>query len=588
MLNIFTDNNFPINLKEDDETLIIISKKLFNLSRLNNFIYDINSDLNLWEDFEFLFSLSYDSKSFNSWKSLKNFEGLELSQFSDSWVKVKITRLGSKRDLIEINNLDFDITLKPRIIPETSHTFDGIKGTKNFNPSDYIINNPHNMYDIYAMGDYYEVYKQLSNVVHDFTGIGVEYIKTVPDDSSVDHFFREYAINREFQVKDFKIVVPGNEFHSQYPAFNPFGADFSDIPWEVHIVKDKFEKTFGFDARPIRGDFLYLPLTNKLYMIDGVVLDRSFLEATGSFYKVSLVKYENQARIIKSEHTKDTLELATKGLKDLESKQMDEFNDVIKPREHDVILDSNNWVWQSFNNKVQISDKTLEKNYVIISKNYYDFSALGELEEAIVWKSSPSISNELSLTLWFNIQTISEIYPLFSYLSENEDCDSYGLSEGDGLFLNIKNDSITFTDNIGEDSTDYSLSVNIEKDNWYSVVVNINNTFDEISLFLWGTNLERNSRLTLLNKFTHKLCKRIVLEENSLPNWRALGGNYKMTNVKVMSKTISEENQSLFLTQYIVNDSKNIVFVDTARPILDKPKQSSDKSQMDKLRNNFK
>jgi len=583
---------FPLSISDKDESVIFKSRKIVNLSRIDSYSFEIVSDLIIWEDFEVLYSWSYNGKSFNSWKSLRDFSGLDLSGDKEMWLKVGVVRIYHPscpikvNSPIEIKDFNFSVRLLPKVLPETSHTFDGLGGS-NFYGSQYVDQKIEKTFDIYNLGNYFQIYKEISNVIHDYVGLDVEYVKTVPDDDTVDHFFREYSINREFKVKEFKIVVPGNEVHSQFPQFNPMSIDFADIPWEVHIVKERFEQTFNYKSRPIVGDFLYLPLTNKMYMVNGVVLDKSYMQATGSFYRVSLVKYENQAKISKKETTIDNLKLLTNSQSDFEDEHLMDFNDIVKPKEHDVLLSDNNWVWLSKNDKVITSNTPLEKNYVIISKNHYDFNKVGELEEAIVWNSFPEILDELSITFWFNTKSIENIYPLFSIVPEGKDSNSYYMDNADGLFVEITKTGVSFQDNIQE-ASNYKLLHTIQEDNWYAVVINISNIHNEVSLFLWGTNKERNSRLTLHNKITIPLNKDIFVNKKDLPNWRALGGNYKLTNMKVMSKVISEENQSLFLTQYIVNDSKNIYFVDTARPILDVDIQYTDKSQKDRLRKGFK
>ena len=590
-----TDNSvflvdFPCELTSKDQNIILISRKIVNLKYIHSFSYDVESTLNLWVDFEFYISWSYDNKSFNIWRNLIDFSGLEFPGDRDVWLKVAISRKNLKGNLlpIKINDFNFKLTLNPKLIPNTEHTFEGFGDYNQLNANDYIDKSSDLRYDIYAVSGYFEVYKEMSNLVHDFVGIEIDYIKTVPDDNSADYFFKEYSINREFEVKKFKIVVPGNEFHGQFPQYGPLAADFSDMPWETHIVKERFEECFGYNARPIRGDFLFIPLTNKLYLIDGVVLDRSFLESTGTFYRVSLIKYENKSNTINSKETIDNLDLLTTSMSDFDDQIIDEFKDIKKPNEHDVIIKNNNWVWENLNSNVDVITKNLEKNYTIISKNYYDFSKVGEFEEAIIWNNLPQIQDELAINFWFKKQNINEIYPLVSMMSDEEDCKNYNLNKGDGLFIKIMNGSVTLDDYIGESNEPYKLDFNFNNEEWYGVNVNISNTFNEIGIWVWGFNSERNSRLTLLSNKRFPLCRKIQVNENDLPKWRALGGNYQLTNMKVMKKTISEENQSLFLTQYVVNDSKNIYFVDTARPFYDEPTQIADKSQIQRLRNNFK
>lgn len=585
--------SFPFTISEEQDLAVFTSRKIINLKKIISYSFDINSDLSLWEDFALFYCWSYDGKSFNNWKTLKDFQGAEFSGDNNVWIKVAIKRLWDpscpKPDILSpIQVLDFNFNLQLDFFDEVSprHTFDGFKNHNQNNR--FIQKNTKNLYNIYEVGTFFDIYEQMSNVVHDFVGINVEYVKTFPDDNSVDHFFKEYSINREFEAKEFKIVVPDNQFHSQTPQFNPFSIDFADVPWEVHIVKKRFEETFGVNARPIEGDFLYIPLVNKLYRINAVVLDKSFLEATGSFYKISLVKYENQSRVVKKEETLSEIDDFTFNMADNFKLELNNIKEVQKPMEHDVLMGNNNWVWEKLSPKVEISDEGIEKYYTIISKNYYNFKNLAFNEEAILWKNYPEIKNEVTYTFWFNIDNISEIYPLFSLTEEDKNCRGFSLKKGDGVYFKIEKDKISFIQNKNDTFESYDLNQNLEKNKWYALVVNINNSFNELSMFLWGDNNERNTKLTLYNKEVFNLPNKIYYEKEDLPLWRALGGNYKLTNLKILNKNLPEENQSLFLTQYIVKNSQHLVFVDSARKVLDVDYQPVDKSQMNRIRNDFK
>lgn len=593
MKNIFSNNIFPYSLNDNLGFVNIISKKIINLKSIQGFIWSINSDLSIWEDFSIYYCYSIDNLSFNNWRSLENFTPVEFELPNSVKIKIGITKNKEciKEEDIIIESFDANVVLSPYIQPETKKPVSGL-GTKNnhayFQTGLEISKDNSDFFNIYDMGNYVHIYREMSNVIHDYVGLDVEYVKTISDESSVDHFFREYSLSKEFMVENFKIVVPNNEVHSQFPQVNPLNIDFSEMPWEVHIVKERFEEVFGLDSRPLTGDFIYFPLTNKLYMINGVVLDRSFVQSTGTFYRATLVKYEDQSKVIKSDFTVDKLDLLTTNLDDYSEEYENEIADTVKPLEHDVILISDDWVRKLVSNKVTIITKNVEKNNIVISKNYYDLSRLKENEQAIIWNNKYiNFDKELTISFWFNLnQNINKVIPFINIEKLEEDCDD--IKNYKGFWLELMKNKIMFKDKSEhyESSYDLNLKNNLSLNNWYAVIININNFYGELGLWLWDNNIGKTSNLTLLGKKTSKLDRSINIS-NANEDLFCLGGNYFLTNLKIMKKNIGEENQNKFLLKYITEDSKNLIFVDTARPILDTPIQYADRDQINKVKNKF-
>ena len=111
------------------------------------------------------------------------------------------------------------------------------------------------------------------------------------------------------------------------------------------------------------------------------------------------------------------------------------------------------------------------------------------------------------------------------------------------------------------------------RDRYYAGVINISNTFNQLSLFLWEsqsqTGLSDPTRTAELNNvFTQTI---ILTTKIALPDghrWRILGCNCHMTNLRIFIKPIEIEQQSLILSQYVVDDNQLADIIDNASPQL--------------------
>ena len=106
--------------------------------------------------------------------------------------------------------------------------------------------------------------------------------------------------------------------------------------------------------------------------------------------------------------------------------------------------------------------------------------------------------------------------------------------------------------------------------------INLYNLSRQLSLFVYETveqsgsiNPNRTSELYLSFVETKTILPISVPNGNS---WKLLGSNTDLTNIRIWSKPIEEEQQSLILSQYVVNDTHLTLLVDNASPQLLLPK----------------
>jgi len=153
------------------------------------------------------------------------------------------------------------------------------------------------------------------------------------------------------------------------------------------------------------------------------------------------------------------------------------------------------------------------------------------------------------------------------------------------LFLDYSNDTVsyvefTYTPNwfiikLNDEYFKFNLktqSLQLIEDNWYAFVINVNNTSRQLSLFIYETieetgsiNPERTSELVSSFSETRTIDPVSIPDNNS---WKLLGSANDLTNIRFWKTPIEVEEQTLILSQYVVNDTHQTLLVDNASPQL--------------------
>ena len=122
---------------------------------------------------------------------------------------------------------------------------------------------------------------------------------------------------------------------------------------------------------------------------------------------------------------------------------------------------------------------------------------------------------------------------------------------------------------LNEDIYYNKLDIPLERDVWYSSVINISNKFKQLSLNIWKMNYDENNKQVqttnldmvyenILNDFSGLML--LSTEQLSIVSSRM-----HLTNIRVMKQTINIENQQKFLNQNVVKDANNIIIADNAK-----------------------
>ena len=155
-----------------------------------------------------------------------------------------------------------------------------------------------NLYNPYANMDYaMGLYQALTENVVSMLGIPIYYFKLSPNKGSADITFKEYALMDVESVKQIKMMVTDGQMPSSKPEFTEFGLDFQ-TDWETELSKAMFASAFGNSAQPMEGDLVYVPMMQRMWMVNGAYDEKKDgLMWKSTTFKITLVKYQQKGSV---------------------------------------------------------------------------------------------------------------------------------------------------------------------------------------------------------------------------------------------------------------------------------------------------
>jgi hypothetical protein len=218
--------------------------------------------------------------------------------------------------------------------------------------------------------------RELSLQTNKIFGHEVVYFKTEPDRQSGDFIFKEWTLYKTTNRKCVKVMVPDNIFPDSKPVFNEFGVDF-EIPFEIHIDHTYFQSIFGADSQPRKRDYLYFPLTNRMYEIQGSYLHRGFMMEP-IYWKVQLTKFHpNIDMLIEDTSIKTSLDnviMTTDELFGAEAKIQTE--DALMKQQYSTISKRFDEVREKIHPNLRSKILDITYNYAPLIEHYYDLSSI--------------------------------------------------------------------------------------------------------------------------------------------------------------------------------------------------------------------
>jgi len=104
------------------------------------------------------------------------------------------------------------------------------------------------------------------------------------------------------------------------------------------------------------------------------------------------------------------------------------------------------------------------------------------------------------------------------------------------------------------------LPEKLNNDEWYGIVINIGNSWEQYNVYIWETSLDSNQKIKI--KFYETM--RFVPEYVSVDKYVINKSDSYITNIRLFKCTIEEEKQSLELLSYFSKDGDQLLIGDNA------------------------
>lgn len=434
-----------------------------------------------------------------------------------------------------------------------------------------------NTFNPYELKRPTNLYKQITDVSTSIWGHEVQYFRVEPDDRSRDVILMEYSLYNVVEEGTLKVMVPDNQFPGQEFTFDIFGMGFEEF--EIHVTGTEFNKAFGIGTQPRMRDYLYFPVNNKMYEVSSVSFADEF-NLTMTYWRVKLRKYEDRTSSV---HTDTAIEQSVddliSGVDEIFGEEIQqEYDKVTKPDQYQTVFHIvQDGTREAIHQQLTIKDVDLRNRWTVISRNYYDFTSISNPgEDAVIYnvKSSLNADANASYVGWFR-PTLNT-----TFASTQQDL-FHGYNNGAGISLSTSRTEMVLTINSQIFNMDLLAIDNAENpffeatdEDWFAYVVNVSNTFSEVGVYIY--KLDGSSNTGLPQAASNRLDKvfssvnSIAAETqwNTNTQYSLRSGYMHMTNIRVFTKTIGEEQHANVLQQYVVRDSDLSILIDNAIPSL--------------------
>ena len=606
-LNITANN---ITYKSGDTLLVSFSEPFLYVKSIDSIEFDLVPLDTLENGHDIQIRWSYDTKqldrasgkphiTWSSWIDFKK-DGINTNHSSiyddilknDSFdLQLRFIRRGPETGARRIESFVIEITHKegpelPERAKDLFPTQSACKAsscvTPNFNSGVSLNCNSDTLFRPYdVMGPGIQLWKDLSCAVSEMFGHCVRYFKTQAKIESADTILKEYSLYEVTDVKDIKILVPDNTLPDNAIKFMPYDMDFGD-GIEVHIVKEHFERAFGYDDLPEQKDYLYFPLIDRMFEVHSAYLFRDFMAAE-AYYKVMLYKWQDKANVMREnpEIAKYVDDL-TENFDEILQPEIDkEFLDITKPQQYETVaVGGFDKVRSSINTKLKIEIKDLTNYFTVVGKYFYDMKmdmAWNDLAVKYKCTVNRKVDENTAFTMWFKTTktTFKKSPNTYDVLLEGYNDET---NKGYRFTLNYEPGTTTdsaiaksITVKINEEIVTYQIpQLNPEK--WYGLVINHLNEYSQVAVYIWemkyNPNQPQQSKTTDLKLIFSKSSEITPSEVISGGTFQLNAGTVGITNVRVMSELIEEEKQALFLNQFVVRESRYGLIIDNAIPPL--------------------
>lgn len=331
------------------------------------------------------FRYSIDSDSYSEFQEITEKNLSAIGSFETVWFQFRYILLSGGPVIIE--------KVRPKFISATKDSYSGYKTPRIENENEvyaFPVSYKSNfLWEPYKLNRAVRLYKDLNLMVNDLFGHDTIYYRALPQGRSKDVFLMEHSLFNHDEGQCVKVVVPDNAFPDNKLNMGPFGVDF-EMPFEIQVDKDYYQKIFGDGTGPQKRDVIYFPKTSRIYEVSSSYLFRDFMNEP-LYFKVTLVKWHPKSNAENSE-TLETLESFTRSAtKFFSEEQRAEEIKTTNPQQFEKSSTRLDPVRSFVSKNLDIREERVLNYHTVISEFNYNLSSL--LNSSLLSVKLSSVSN---------------------------------------------------------------------------------------------------------------------------------------------------------------------------------------------------
>ena len=281
------------------------------------------------------------------------------------------------------------------------------------------------------------MFQELSFFTNQLYGHQVVYFRTLPESNSGDYVFKEWTLYKNIDRKCIKVMVKDNAFPDNMPKFTDFGIDFQ-LPFEVEVDHKYYQSIFGVNSEPRKRDFLYFPLLNRMFEIQGSYLHRGFMMAP-TFWKIQLKKYNPNIDMLLTDDTRTFLDNVITDAEQLFGAEVKkDIKDATMPAQYQKITTTFDSSRKALHPDLIQRPLKYTYNFAPLIENYYDLGAIPPSDLTInLTSDSPVISTTQQV---FTLPSLDKVPAVSNeVILAYQDSELYLTWKNGGLVTNDKN-----------------------------------------------------------------------------------------------------------------------------------------------------
>ena len=222
------------------------------------------------------------------------------------------------------------------------------------------------------------------------------------------------------------------------------------------------------------------------------------------------------------------------------------------------------------NEKLEFKNQTFTTDQGLNLKSYKLFSnTIDSLEKNYTYNNLSEDKNIADFATFEKPPFIQDLNTKLGFYATSPQLSSSGYIK---VVSNLRDDPSQITlDGALPGSADQNLLVDSRK--WFAVVLNISNEYQTLNLNIWEMQfdatkpayVQQTTQLKLIFGETKSFNKQAI-KSNSF--YELKGSPIQLTNIRLLTELINEENQPLMLNRYTVRDNQYARMIDNALPPL--------------------